>query len=85
MRTRDRLRGDTAGWVSEHDDHSSVVLLGIIDQVLDGKSTEQVVGELNHQGELAPSTTPGSGTGSPSGAPSGPTPLFGSFSGRSNC
>jgi site-specific DNA recombinase len=48
-------RGDTAGWVWEHDDHSSVVLLAIIDQVLDGKSTEQIAGELNHQGELAPS------------------------------
>ena len=48
-------RGDTAGWVWEHDDHSSAVLLGIIDQVLDGKSTEQIAGELNHQGELAPS------------------------------
>jgi DNA invertase Pin-like site-specific DNA recombinase len=46
---------DTAGWVWEHDDHSSKVLLGIIDQVLDGKSTEQIAGELNHQGELAPS------------------------------
>ncbi len=47
--------GDTAGWVWERDEHSSKVVESIIDQVLDGKSTEQIAGELNHQGELAPS------------------------------
>jgi site-specific DNA recombinase len=44
-----------AGWVWEHDPHSSEVVLGIVEKVLHGQSTESIAVELNQRGELAPS------------------------------
>ena len=48
-------REDGAGWELVPDEHSSKVLLRIIDKVLDGQSTESIARELNEAGELSPS------------------------------
>jgi len=47
-------RDDAAGWELVPDEHTSVVLLSVIDKVLDGQSTESVATWLNEQGELTP-------------------------------
>lgn len=44
-----------AGWELVPDEHAARVLLGIIDKLLDGQSTESIAGALNKAGELAPS------------------------------
>lgn len=48
-------RADKAGWELVKDEHASGVLVGIIDKVLDGQSTESITRELNDSGELSPS------------------------------
>jgi DNA invertase Pin-like site-specific DNA recombinase len=45
---------DDAGWEPVPDEHSSVVLLGIIDKAIAGKSLESIARELNEQGQLSP-------------------------------
>ena len=45
---------DDAGWELVPDDHSSVVLLGIIDKAIAGQSLESIASELNKARELPP-------------------------------
>lgn len=45
---------DDAGWELVPDEHSSVVLLGMIDKAIAGQSLESIASELNKAGELPP-------------------------------
>ncbi|AEL17730.1 serine integrase [Mycobacterium phage Cuco] len=48
-------REGSAGYELVHDEHAANVMLGVIEKVLAGQSTESVARELNEAGELAPS------------------------------
>jgi site-specific DNA recombinase len=47
-------RQGAAGWELVPDEHASRVLIGIIEKVLAGRSTESIARELNEAGELSP-------------------------------
>jgi len=51
---RAQEREDSAGWELVPDEHSSKVLLSIVERVLAGQSIESIARELNEAGELSP-------------------------------
>lgn len=56
-------REDSAGWELVHDEHSSAVLLSIIDKVLAGQSIESIALGLTAAGELTPASYVGQRAG----------------------